>query len=93
MSIKFKLSQYIILIVNCDEEYCYNIITSIIEFPSHPNINSDNFFNELKMRYCDIILYENGDWTNELYHNKYHYLLNKYSDIKKIKFEYNLEKK
>jgi hypothetical protein len=97
MSIKFRLTQYLI-IINCDEELCYgeycdSVLTSIIEFPSHPNINSDDFFEELKIRYCDIILYENDVWINELYHNRYHYLSDKYSNIKKIKFEYMLEKK
>ena len=92
MSIKFKLTQYIIIYIG-DSELSNVILTSIIEFPSHPNINSNDFLEELKNKYTDIIIYENNKWANNLYSNKYDYLLEKYSNINKIKFEYFLEKK
>ena len=77
----------------CDSEYSEVILITNVEFPSHPNISSNDFFEELKNKYSDIIIYEDKQWINDKYFNKYNYLLKKYSDIKKIIFKYNLEKK
>lgn len=88
--IKFKFVQFII-IIDDKGEICEEVLRTNIIFPSHPNINLNDFEKELKSKYTDIILYENGKWTNDKYFNKYYYLL-KNQNIKKIKFQFNLKK-
>lgn len=88
--VKFKLAQYIV-VIDDEGEMCEEVLKTIITFPSHPNINSNDFENQLKSRYTDIILYENEKWTNNKYFNKYYYLL-KNKNIKKIKLKFYLEK-
>lgn len=88
---KISIKQYILI---CDTTgfYADLIDETTIEFPIHPNICSDEFIEELKYKYTDIILYGDNKWTDEKYSNKYSYLLEEYKNIVKIQIEFLISK-
>lgn len=88
---KISIQQYI-LIYDTTCLYADFIDETTIEFPPHPNICGDEFIEELKYKYTDIILYKDDKWTDEKYSNKYSYLLQEYKDIIKIKIEFFISK-
>lgn len=63
-----------------------------LNFHPHPNIDNDEFIEELKYKYTDIILYEDDKWTDEKYSNKYSYLLEEYKNIIQIQIEFYISK-
>jgi len=88
---KVSIEQYI-LIYDATGFYSDLIDKTTIEFPFHPNIDNDEFIEELKYRYTDIIVYNDDEWTDEKYSNEYSYLFEEHKNIIKIQMEFYIFK-
>lgn len=88
---EISIEQYI-LIYDTSGFYSNLIDKTIIKLPLHPNVCCDEFFDEIKSRYTDIILYEYDKWSDKKYSSKYSYLLKKYKNIIQIQFEFYVSK-
>ena len=84
---KVLIEQYII--INYTTGFNSDLIDKTTrEFPPHPNIDCDEFIDELKYRYTDLIIYKDDAWNDKIYSNKYGYLLENESNIIKIEIEF-----